>query len=458
MATTAPTPRIERSVTALTGKVVLPEQQNWDEARLAWNLSVDQQPAAIVFPESAEDVIAAVELARALGLRVTAQGTGHNAGPLGALEDTVLVKTERMRGIEIDPEAGIARVDAGVRSLELVEAAAKHGLAPLAGSSPDVGVVGYTLGGGLSWFGRKHGLASSNVHAIELVTADGRLVRADREHEPDLFWALRGGGGGFGIVTALELRLFPISEVYAGILWWPIERDREILHAWVELTRRELPDELTTVARYLRLPPLPDIPEPIRGQSFVVVEVIHLGAPELADELLAPLRALGPVMDTIQPIPTPALAHMHMDPEHPVPATGDGILLRKLPPEALDEVIRTAGAASPSPLVSLELRQLGGELARSHPDTGALDAVDADYGLYAVGIAPTPEAVARVKAHIEVVMDALRPWAAGRAYLNFAETRRDPSTFWTETAHHRLRRIKASLDPDNLIRSNQPVD
>ena len=457
MTTTARTPKLERSVTALTGRVVLPEHPNWDEARLAWNLAVDQQPAAVVFPESAQDIIAAVELARAFELRVTGQGTGHNAAPLGSLEDTVLVKTERMRAIEIDPATQIARIDAGVRSLELVEAAAEHGLAPLPGSSPDVGVVGYTLGGGLSWFGRKHGLAASHVHAIELVTADGRLVRADREHDPDLFWALRGGGGSFGVVTALELRLIHISEAYAGILWWPIERDREVLHAWAELTRHGLPDELTTVGRYLRLPPLPDIPEPLRGKSFVVVEVIHLGEPGQADELLAPLRALGPAMDTIQRVATPALAHMHMDPEHPVPATGDGMLLRKLPPEAIDEIIQTAGAASPSPLVSLELRQLGGELGRARPDSGALAAVDADYSLYAVGIAPTPEAAAQVRAHIEGVTDAVRPWAAEQAYLNFAETRRDPRTLWTETAHHRLRRIKATFDTDNLIRSNQPV-
>ncbi len=457
MTTTAPIRKLERSVSALTGRVVLPEHPDWDKARLAWNLAVDQHPAAVVFPESAEDVIAAVELARAFELRVTAQGTGHNAAPLGPLEDTVLVKTERMSGIEIDPETRIARIDAGVRSLELVEAAAQHGLSPLAGSSPDVGVVGYTLGGGLSWFGRKYGLAASHVHAIELVTADGRLVRADREQEPDLFWALRGGGGSFGVVTALELRLIRVSEAYAGILWWPIERDQEVLHAWAELTRHELPDELTTVGRYLRLPPLPDIPEPLRGKSFVVVEAIHLGEPEQADELLAPLRDLGPAMDTIRPIPTPALSHMHMDPEHPVPGTGDGMLLQTLPPEAIDEIIQAAGAASSSPLVSLEMRQLGGELSRARPENGALAAVDADHALYAVGIAPTREAAAQVRAHIEVVADALRPWAAQQTYLNFAETRRDPHAIWDETAHSRLHRIKEALDPDNLIRSNHPI-
>jgi FAD/FMN-containing dehydrogenase len=457
MTATLPTQKLEPSVTALNGRIVLPEHPSWDEARLAWNLAVDQQPAAIVFPESTTDIIAAVELARAFGLRVSAQGTGHNAAPLGPLADTLLVKTERMRGIEIDPEAQIARIDAGVRSLELVEAAAQHGLSPLAGSSPDVGVVGYTLGGGLSWFGRKYGLAANNVHAIELVTADGRIVRADREHEPDLFWALRGGGGSFGIVTAIEIQLVRVSDAYAGILWWPIERDREVLHAWAELTRQQPPDELTTVGRYLRLPPLPDIPEPIRGKSFVVVEVIHLGEPEEADELLAPLRALDPVMDTIKRIPTPALSHMHMDPEHPVPGTGDGMLLQALPPEAIDEIIRTAGEPSSSPLLSLEVRQLGGELARARPENGALAAIDADYALYGVGIAPTPEAAARVRAHIEVVADALDPWTAGQSYLNFAETKRDPRTLWTENAHDRLRRIKATVDPDNLIRSNQPV-
>lgn len=254
------TSELGRVVETLNGKIVFPDHADWGEARLAWNLAVDQRPAAVAYPESSANVAAAVQLARALGLRVAAQGTGHNAAPLGPLDDTILVKTDRMRRIEIDVKSRIARIEAGVRTIELVEAAARHGLAPLIGSSPDVGLVGYTLGGGLSWFGRKHGLAASSVHAIELVTADGCLVRTDRDHEPDLFWALRGGGGAFGVVTALELRLVRATEVYAGILWWPIDREREVLHAWAELTHNELPDELTTIARYLRLPPAPPHP------------------------------------------------------------------------------------------------------------------------------------------------------------------------------------------------------
>ena len=200
--------------------VLTPADPGWDDARKAWNLAVDQRPAAIAVPTCESEVIAAVNFARHHGLRVAAQGTGHNAAPLGPLADTILVKTERMRRVSIDPVARIARVEAGVVWLEVVEAAARHGLAALAGSSPDVGVVGYTIGGGMSWLGRAYGLSANNVEAIEVVTADGRLVRADACTETDLFWALRGGGS-FGVVTAIELRLFPVTEVYAGLLATP---------------------------------------------------------------------------------------------------------------------------------------------------------------------------------------------------------------------------------------------
>jgi len=232
-----------------------------------------------------------------------------------------------MRGVEIDPGARIARVEAGALWLEVVEAAAAHGLATLAGSSPDVGVVGYTLGGGLSFLGRKLGLCANHVRALELVTADGRLVRCDRDHVPDLFWALRGGGGSFGVVTAVELELFPIAR-YAGVLFYPIERGGEVLHAWRELTYSAvLPDALTTVDRFVRLPPIQELPEALRGRSFVIVEAYHVGEQGEADELLAPLRALGPIDDTIRTVAMPALSDVHMDPTQPVPAAGDGLLL-----------------------------------------------------------------------------------------------------------------------------------
>ena len=446
-----------RLTSALPGKVVMPEDVHFDEARRAWNLTIDQRPAAVAFPESPQDVAAVVLFARDFCLRVAAQGTGHGAGPLGSLEDTILLKTERMREVSVDPARRTARVQAGAVWLEVVEAAAQHGLAALAGSSPDVGVVGYTLGGGLSFLGRKYGLAANHVRAIELVTADGQLVRADPENEPDLFWALRGGGGSFAVVTAIEFELFPIAQAYAGILWYPVERGPEVLHAWRELTQSDLPDELTTVGRFLNLPPTPDIPEPVRGKSFAIIEAYHLGDPAHADELLAPLRALGPLNDTITTVQMPALARLHMDPEQPVPAAGDGLMVDGLTADALDAFVEVAAPHARFPLVSIELRHLGGELRRTRPEHGALASIDADYAMSAVGMVPAPELGAPVRTQVQAVKTALAPWAARHMNLNLTETQQDAATFWTRQPYHRLRRIKTAVDPDDLIRSNHPI-
>ena len=441
----------------LSTTILTPDDHGWDDARKAWDLAVDQRPAAVALPGSPADVVAAVRYARERHLRVAAQSTGHNAAPLGALDDTLLVKMSRMRRLTIDPVARTARAEAGVTWQQVAEAAAEHGLAGLAGSSPDVGVVGYTLGGGMSWLGRSYGLAANNVQAIELVTADGRLVRADACHETELFWALRGGGGSFGVVTAIELRLFPVTEVYAGLLWWPVDAASEVLQAWRELTQGDLPDEFTTSARLMNFPPVPEVPEQIRGRSFVVVDVIHLGTPAEADALLAPLRALRPATDTIGMIPTPALCHLHMDPEQPSLGAGDGSLLAALPAEAVDAIVRIAGPGTDSPLAAVELRQLGGEMSRARPQNGAAAAYDAEYVLFAGGPAPTPQAVSAVASAAAGLLSAMSPWAARQMYLNLAETRRDPASFWTPQAYDRLRRVKAAVDPDDIIRANHPI-
>ena len=441
----------------LTGEVVLPGQPRFDDARQAFNLAADQEPAAVVFAGSARDVAAAITFAADHGLRIAAQGTGHNAMPLGPLTDTILLKTHRMNRVDIDPLAQTARVEAGTVWSDVVQAAAKHGLAPLPGSSGNVGVAGYTLGGGVSFLGRKYGLSASNVRAIEVVTADGQLRRADREHEPDLFWALRGGGGSFGIVTALELRLFPVTQLYAGILWYPIERGPDVLHAWRDLTRGAVPDELTTLGRFLRLPPVPELPAEIRGKSFALIEAFYLGDQARADELLAPLRALRPVNDTIATITMPELLHVHMDPDQPAAWLADGLMLASLPDQAIDALVSTAGTSAKFPLASVEVRHLGGELGRARPDNGALASLSAPYLLFAAGITPTPDLEAPARAQIGAVEDALAPWMAPHMYLNFSETSRPRATLWTEPAYHRLRQIKARVDPDDVIRSNHPV-
>ena len=439
-----------------TEAVVLPHDPHWDEARVAWNPAVDQQPAAVALPESVADVMAVVRWARSRGLRVAPQGTGHNAAAMGSLAHTVLVKSERMRGVEIDAERRIARVEAGVLWAEASETAAEHGLAALAGSSPDVGVVGYSLGGGISWLGRRYGLAANSVTAVELVNADGELVRADADNQSELFWALRGGGGSFGVVTALEFQLYPIAEVYAGVLFFPLERGNEVLHAWRNWIE-DVPDEVTSVGRFLQSPPIPDIPEPLRGGSFVAVEATMLLAEGAANELLRPLRELGPAIDTFATIPIERLSSLHMDPEHPVPGAADGMLLRDFPEEAIDAIVAAAGAGSGSPLISVEIRHLGGALGRMQPGHGALATIEAGFALFAVGMAMTPVLAAAVRAHIEIVQAALASWDAGRDYLNFTERRERGERLFGSTTYRRLQTVKGKVDPEDVFRSNHPV-
>jgi len=436
------------------GSVIFPGDEEWDQARLAWNLAVDQRPAAVAVPRTAEEVAAVVRWAAASGLRVAAQGTGHNAAALGDLAGAVLVKLHELRGVTVDPETRTARAAAGTIWIEVVEAAAEHGLAALAGSSPDVGVVGYVLGGGVSFLARKYGLAANQATAIEVVTADGELRRVDRENDPDLFWALRGGGGAFGVVTAVELNLLPIESVYAGHLWFPVERATEVLRAWRDWTET-VPEEVTSVGRILQLPPLPDIPEPVRGKSFAVVQAVYTGDDVASmDRLLAPLRALGPGMDTFSVMPMRELSHLHMDPEHPVPGAGDGGMLDALPDEAIDAFV---GGVVGKPILGAEIRHLGGAVARPRPEHGAVSAFAAPYLTFVVGIAPTEAAKAAVHAAVGAVLGSLDPWRSEHTYLNFAETRREAGTLWTEAAHHRLRRIKRAVDPGDLFRSNHPL-
>jgi FAD/FMN-containing dehydrogenase len=436
--------------------IVMPHDESWDEARLAWNLAVDQQPAAVALPESARDVGAIVRWARERGLRVAPQGTGHNAHPLGSLAHTVLLKTERMRGVAIDARAQRARVEAGVLWAEVTEAAAEHGLAALAGSSPDVGVVGYTLGGGVSWLSRRYGLAANSVTAIELVNAEGELVRADADQNADLFWALRGGGGSFGVVTALEFALYPITDVHAGVLFFPLERGAEVLRAWRRWVDT-VPDEVTSVGRFLQFPPVPALPEHLRGQSFAVIEAVSLLGQDASDELLGPLRELGPQLDTFATIPAHSLDRLHMDPEHPVPGAGDGMVLSDLNDAAIDALVQTAGAGSHSPLLSVELRHAGGALARKVPGGGAVSSVNGRFLLFAVGMAPTPDAGTAVKAQVELVQNALAPWDAGRAYSNFATKRERGERLFGDLTYRRLQTVKATVDPDDVFRSNHPV-
>ncbi len=440
----------------IDGEVVAPTDERWDEARRPWNFAHDQRPALVAFPESAEDVVAVVRYARENGLRIAPQGTGHNAGPLGSLDDTILLSTSRMRGVTIDVEARSARVAAGTLWLEVTGPASEAGLAPLSGSSPDVGVVGYSLGGGVSWLARKHGLAANSILAIELVTADGRLRRVDADHDAELFWALRGGGGSFGVVTAMELALYPYSQMYAGAMFWPWERSAEVLHAWREWTKTA-PDEATTSARIMQMPPMEEVPEFLRGRSFVTIDGAVIGDRAHGAEVISALRELGPEIDTFDMVPPVALSRIHGDPEEPMPALTEHRLLRDLPAEAVDAFLAVAGPESGSTLLMAEIRHLGGALGRVEAGHGALAKLDAGYVLFGGGPAFSPEMVTGLRAALPRFKDAMAEWDAGTGYLNFEESTVDSRSFYDEVTHRRLSRIKAQIDAGDLFRSNHPI-
>jgi FAD/FMN-containing dehydrogenase len=437
------------------GTVVAPGNDGWDLARQAFNLAVDQRPAFAVFPIDEGDVTSAVRFARDRGLRVAPQRSGHGADPLGPLDDAMLLKTDAMQGVEIDVGARRARVRAGAKWENLVPRASEIGLAALHGSSPDIGIVGYSLSGGMGWYARKHGLATNSVTAIELVTADGRLRRVDQDTEPDLFWALRGGGGNFGVVTALEFELYPISEVYAGALFFPWERSSEVLHAWREWLAG-VPDEVTSVGRILQFPPLPQIPEPLRGNSFVLVEAAYLGSQADGTELLRPLRGLEPAIDTFAKVPPVGLAELHMDPPDPVPALGEHQLLGDLPPQAIDDLVAVAGPGSGSPLLSVELRHLEGALARSEQHHGALSTLPGSFAMFAVGMPFDADSTAALEAHLGLVTRTLASDDVGR-YWNFTVHPTPLERFFPVETCRRLRELKSRYDPDGLFRSNQSI-
>jgi FAD/FMN-containing dehydrogenase len=428
----------------------------YDAARVPWNVAVDQHPAAVAYPASPAEVADVIRAARRGGLRVAPQGTGHNANPLGPLDDVVLLRTAAMRGVTVDPAARTARVDAGVLWQEAVEAAAEHDLAALHGSSPDVGVVGYSLGGGIGWYARQLGLQTNHVTAIELVTADGDVVRADADHEIELFWALRGGGGNFGVVTALEFSLLPISAPYAGMLVWDAKDAHRVLGRWSRWAA-EAPDSVTTAFRILDVPAIPEMPEPFRGRLIVVIDGAVLGDAIAPEHVLGGLTELRPELNTFASVPAHTLTRLHLDPEGPTPSVSHSTMLTALPAAGVDTVIEHAGPDSPTSLMlRAELRQLGGALGRPHPFAGCLPQLGGQFTFFAGTLALHAESGARGLADARAAVDALAPWSQGH-YLNLTEASVDISTSYAPEAWQRLREIRTAVDPGGVFVANHPV-
>ncbi|MEP9385306.1 FAD-binding oxidoreductase [Nocardioides sp. KR10-350] len=439
-------------------RIHLAGDPGYDAARVPWNVAVDQRPAAVVEVRSPEEVSEVVRTAALAGLRVAPQSTGHNAGPLAAhcLDDVVIVRTGRLDEVSVDEQRGIVRVGGGVVWDPAVQAAAKSGHAVLHGSSPDVGVAGYTLGGGLGWYARQLGLATNSLTAVELVIGDGSIVRADAEHNRELFWALRGGGGSFGVVTALEFRMYPIETAYAGMMVWDLGQVEPVLReyaAWAAAA----PDEASTSFRAMRLPDVPDIPEGFRGSSLAVIDGAVLGSDERARDILAPLRAHRPLLDTFGRVPVHTLPRIHMDPEGGAPFTSDSSMLGSLPEAGVDAFLAAAGPDVETPLMMVELRQIGGAVGRPAEGGGVLSHLEGDFVLFAGGMAPTAEIGGFMRAEASRVVAALAPCANGRTYLNFAEDPVDTKTAYRSDAWLQLKGIRSAVDPYGVFAANHPV-
>jgi hypothetical protein len=438
------------------GPVFGPEDEGYSGECAPYNLAMTHQPAVVVGAAGPGDVGAAIRFAGEHGLPVGVMATGHGASV--AAEGGMLVSTRRMNGIAVDRPARMARIGAGVRSQQLIDAAAASGLAPLTGSSPLVAVTGFTLGGGLSpVLGRTRGWAADHVRAFEIVTADGVTRRLTAAGGDELFWAVRGGKDNFGIVTALELDLFEMPRLYGGGLYFPGAMAADVLDGFREWTSTA-PEELTVSVALLRLPPLSSVPEPLRGQFTVHVRVAFLGSAIDGEQLVAPIRGLGPaIIDTVAEMPYAALGSIHAEPRDPLPVYDGSLRLAEFPAAAAGALVQSAGADSGSPLTVVEVRHLGGALARAPEVPSAVTGRDALFQVSCIGLGKPGDAGA-LYASQDNLFRGLRPWQDDQATLNYL-TARDTSPAALRTAFGaatfgRLAAIKRAYDPANTFRLN----
>ena len=452
---TPTTTRLDDLRRRVSGRLHVPGEDSYVPASLAWVVNIPQQPLAVLEVRDADDVIAAVRWAHDHDVRVTAQPTGHGAN--GTLEGVLLLRTRALGGIEVDLERRTATVGAGIKAGELAAALDGTGLTFLAGSNPDPTVVGMTITGGISWFGRAYGLGSDSIVSVELVDGLGRLRRLSATEDPELFWAVRGGGGDFGVILRMEVALHPAATIHGGQLMWPAERMREVLTAFRDVTETA-PDALTLWFNAITFPPFPEVPEPLRGRSFATVAVAHLGTREEADELLAPLRAVdGLAMDTLVDVPIGRLGSIAAEPTDPMPGLQRSRLLDRLDDTTIEALTAVVGPGSGSPLSVVQVRHLGGAFTRTPAGAGSHGAVREPYSLFAVGVPAVPELVPLLQASLGRVSAAVAGVASGRTLLNFLEAGEDPGLWWSPDTRARLARAKELADPLDVVVSNRPV-
>jgi CubicO group peptidase (beta-lactamase class C family)/UDP-N-acetylenolpyruvoylglucosamine reductase len=438
--------------------------EGYDGARRTWNVTTfEQHPAMVVLPSNAAAVVAAVVFAREHALPIAVQGGGH--GHPRPADGALLLNFADMAAVRVAPAAdgrgGTARVEAGARWREVIAAAHAHGLAPLSGFAATVGVVGYSLGGGIGWMVRQHGAAAGSVRSAEVVTSDGRLLQVSERSHADLFWGLRGGGGNFGVVTALEFELYPVQDVFGGFVAYPLTQGREALTAYATWTKGA-PDTLTSAVRLMHYPPAPQIPEPLRGASAVVIMACSTGSTPEAEALLKPLRSIGtPLVDTFRRMPFAEIGTIANDPPEAPPlfTTIDGGGLRDFSPDAIDNVLRIAGDRA-SGIFVVEARHLGGALERQ-PAGSMPFAFRSPWFLSALAAAPTPDVLQGGKRSIGALLSALQPTLTGERLVNALDAGTASPELtraaYTPEAYQKLVALKDRYDPHNVFRFNHNI-
>ncbi|MGP4103041.1 FAD-binding oxidoreductase [Nonomuraea sp. KM90] len=427
---------------AVEGRVLVPGDDGFEQAATAWNLSVRQPVAAVVAATDADDVAALVRYANKAGLTVSAQPTGHGAS--GDTDGVVLLRTGLLGGVEVRREERVARVGAGVKWGEVLAQAGPLGLTGLAGSNPAVGVAGYTLGGGLSWFGRRHGFAADSVRAFDVVGADGEPATVTAGSDPDLFWALRGGGGDFALVTAIEFELYPAPALYGGRMLWPGHRAREVFEAFREITA-EAPGELSVWFNRVQFPQAP---------AMVTVDAAFLGEEGEGRALLARLDKIDDVIaDKRGPMAVADLGDITAEPTDPAPVRSRTELLTGLDDAAAEALLD----APMEPLVAVQVRHLGGALAAARPDAGPSGPMSEPYMAYLLGGAFNPEMAAAVGDRQRAFAEQLGPLVSGRKPYTMLGGGDRAAAAFSEPDLARLRDIKRARDPHGVLRANFPV-
>lgn len=436
----------------VSGAVHVPEDADYAPEIAAFNTDIQHAPDLVVAAADAGDVVRSVAFARERGLRVSVQSTGHGAH--APVSGGLLVSTRRLNTVSVDPATQTATVGAGATWDAVIAAAAEHGLAPVPGSSATVGVVGYLLGGGLGPFARSHGFSSDYALGFTVVTGAGELVEATADQNPDLFWALRGGKFGLGVVTEVRLRLVRLDPLYAGALFFAEGDIEAATHAWADWTSSADP-AVTTSAAIVRFPPLDVVPEPFRGRRLLGLRFAYPGPAADGERLAAPLRAAAPVyLDALAELPAAQMARIHSDPTAPGPSWVTGAMLTHLDKAAVDTLLSHVGAGTDAPFVAVEVRHVGSAASRDVPEGSAVGGREGAFTLGVVAL-PVPDLFRTVApAAAAALAGDLTPWRAEVTTVNFAgvprpnEPRPRP---WPPAMADRLAKIRQTHDPDAVL-------